>query len=151
MLQGEGMLLMKKPVILYGIFMLILITALPAPACQPEPEQPVVASWLSEGLVEEADFSAQRISAPGGSLKMLVLEAVVPSGTLADEGGAENLQSRLASDIPVPEDIDMVVVKLCEQQGVGWKSKVKGFPIVGKKRMDDQTWQLFLDTIGGCE
>lgn len=142
---------MKKPVIFYGMVMLILVTVLPAPACQPEPEQPVVESWLGEGLVEKVDFSTQRISAPGGSLKMLLLKAVVPSGTLADEGGAENLQSRLASDIPVPEDIDMVVVKLCERQEAGWKSKVKGFPIAGRKRMDEQTWQLFLDTIGGCE
>ena len=141
---------MKKPVV-YFMAMLILATALLAPGCKPEQEYPVVESWLSEGLVEKADFSSQRISSTGGSIKVFVVCAVVPSGTLADEGKAENLQYRLASDVPIAEDIDMVVVRLCERQEAGWEWKVKKLPIAGRKRMDEQTWQLFLNQMGGCE
>lgn len=142
---------MKKPIMMYYMIMLILVTVLLALACQQEQEHLIVESWLSEGLVEKVDLYSHRVSSPSGSLKLFVIKAVVPSGTLANEGEAENLQYRLASDIPISEDIDMVVVKLCEQQKAEWKSKVKGLPIVGKKQMDEQTWQLFLNTIGGCE
>jgi len=142
---------MKRPMLMYYVIMLILVTLLLAPACRQEREYSVVESWLSEGLVEKADFSSQRISSPGGSIKVFVVHAVVPSGTLADEGEAENLQYRLASDVPIAEDIDMVVVKLCEQQEAGWEWKVNRLPIAGRKRMDEQTWQLFLNQMGGCE
>ena len=106
---------MKKPILMYYVIMLISVTLLLTPACRQEREYPVVESWLSEGLVEKADFSSQRISSPGGSIKVFVVKAVVPSGTLADEGEAENLQYRLDSEIQIAEDIDVVVVKLCEQ------------------------------------
>ena len=142
---------MKKPILMYHVVMLILVTLLLAPACRQEREYPVVESWLSEGLVEKADFSSQRISSSGGSIKVFMVRAVVPSGTIADEDKAENLQYRLASDVPIAEDIDIVVVKLCEQQEAGWEWKVKRLPIAGRKRMDEQTWQLFLNQMGGCE
>jgi hypothetical protein len=142
---------MKKSILMYHVVMLILVILLLAPACHREQEYPVVESWLSEGLIEKADFSSQRISSPGGSIKVFLVKAVVPSGTLADEGKAENLQYRLAADVPIAEDIDMVVVKLCEQQEAGWEWKVNRLPIAGRKRMDEQTWQLFLNQMGGCE
>jgi hypothetical protein len=142
---------MNKQAIL-SVLPILLLLVLAALGCQQQ-EDPLVTSWRNEGLVEKTEFVSHQIfSTSSGSFKALEVRAVVPTGTLTDEAKTQRLQNRLASVLSPAEDIDIIVITLCEQTGSGCamhsEFRSRGYPIAGRKEIDEEAWRLLLDQTG---
>jgi len=135
---------MNKRIIL-GILAMLSIMLLPALGCR---EHPLITSWRTEGLVEKGGFVSHSISAGGERYKALEVRARVPTGTLDDEVKCEAVESRLLADITIPEDVDLIVINICERTGPSfassWKSRITTHRVAGRKKLSDELmWQFF--------
>jgi hypothetical protein len=119
----------------------------------PVQETPLSVSWRNEGIVEKTEFTGRKAWVSGhGTYEVLEIRVLIPVGTLGNEAKTQALQERLVMDIVPPNNVDVVIITLCEQtkSGIITQSETssRGFPVTGMKEINQEVWMHLLNQCG---